>query len=259
MIALRTFWFGCLLFCCLAAQGVAGPIPAPPAPKRYVEDKASLLAPAAAESLNKRLEDYEKSTSNQVVVAIYPSLPPGAELAQFSTDTFEAWGVGQKREDNGVVIFIFSQDRKMFIATGRGLEGALPDATCKTIITEEMVPRFKQGDYAGGIDAAVTAIMAAAKGEYQGNGRTVADSNLQSSEESSAQGWIFILFLVILFFFFFRGKRGSRPVIYTRRGSGSWSSGGWGGGGWGGGSGGGGGGFSGGGGGTSGGGAGGSW
>jgi len=81
--------------------------------------------------------------------------------------------VGQKHKDNGVVLFVFSQDRKMFIATGRGLEGALPDATCKTIITQEIVPRFKQGDFSGGIDAGVTALMAAAQGSTKALARPI--------------------------------------------------------------------------------------
>ena len=109
--------------------------------------------PAPWPTINQQLEQFERETSNQIVVAIYPSLPPDAEIAQYSTDTYNAWGVGQKGKDNGAVLFVFVNDHKMFIATGRGLEGALPDAICKKIITQVIAPPFKQGNYAGGIQA----------------------------------------------------------------------------------------------------------
>ena len=131
-------------------------------------------------SINAQLEQFEKDTSNQIVVAIYPSLPPDAEIAQYATDTYNAWGIGQKGKDNGAILFVFVNDHKMFIATGRGLEGALPDAICKNIITQVIAPQFKQGDYAGGIQAGVNAMIAATKGEYKGNGSTVADARQPS-------------------------------------------------------------------------------
>jgi uncharacterized protein len=227
----------------------------PPRPDHYVTDQAGVLDSAVAAQLDSQLEQYERTTSNQILVAIYPSLPPDQDVAQYSAEIGDAWQVGQKGKDNGAILFVFINDHKVFIATGRGLEGALPDATCKNIITEVITPRFKKGDYTGGVQQGVQAMLSAAQGEYKGNGTTVADQR-----DSSGQGqgiWPFIVLLIILFVAF-RASRGggiAGPLIFT---SGGWSGGG--GGGWGGGGGGGGGGgFSGGGGSFGGGGAGGSW
>lgn len=207
--------------------------------------------------LNTRLENFERETSNQIVVAIFSKLPPDAEIAQYSTQVLREWKVGQAGKDNGVVLFIFKDDHKVFIATGRGMEGALPDFTCKQIIHNEIVPRFKAGDFAGGIDAGVTAIISATKGEYKGNGKTHGD---HASETSSGVPLLFLLGFVIFFITVARRASSQRGVLVNRGGYvplgggffGGGSGGGWGGGG-------GGGGFSGGGGSSGGGGAGGSW
>ncbi len=218
----------------------------PPKPDRYVTDQAGVLDAAAVSTINAQLEQFEKTTSNQIVVAIYPSLPPETDASQYATYTYNAWGVGQKGKDNGAILFVFVNDHKMFICTGRGLEGALPDAICKNIITQVIAPQFKQGNYSGGIQAGVNAMIAATKGEYKGTGSTVAEEN---GEHQGIPPWVVILFIIIIIFIQMRSPYRSGPVIF-------WGGGGYGGGG---GFGGGGGGFSGGGGSSAGGGAGGSW
>jgi uncharacterized protein len=238
----------------------------PPKPSLYFNDNAHLVDAATAADLNQQLAQFERDTSNQIVVAIYPSLPDGSDLDQYCIRTAQSWKVGQagpsagnSKGDNGVVLFVFANDHKMFIATGRGLEGALPDITCKQIIDNEIVPAFKQGDYAGGLRAGVAAMMAATKGEYKGNGQTDAERD-QHHEQNNIGFYIFAFILILLvlrgFFPVFLGA----PYIYSGGGYGSGFGGGWGGG-FGGGGGGGGGssGFSGGGGSFGGGGAGGSW
>src|ERR1019366_8719968 len=124
-----------ILLLCLGGSLFAQTQKLPPKPDRYVTDQAGVLDAATISTLNDQLEQVEKETSNQIVVAIYPSLPPDAEIAQYATDTYNAWGIGQKGKDNGALLMIFVNDHKMFICTGRGLEGALPDAICKNIIT----------------------------------------------------------------------------------------------------------------------------
>ena len=222
----------------------------PPKPDRYVTDQAGVLDAATVSTLNAQLEQVEKETSNQIVVAIYPTLPPDAEIAQYATDTYNAWKIGQKGKDNGALLMVFVNDHKMFICTGRGLEGALPDAICKNIITQVIAPQFKQGNYSGGVQAGVNAMIAATKGEYKGTGTTVAD------QKGSDQGipWVVIIIFIVIFILTRYGSSYGRsgPFIFTGGGYG-------GGGGFGGGGGGGGGGFSGGGGGSAGGGAGGGW
>jgi uncharacterized protein len=230
----------------------AQPANLPPKPDRYITDNANVLDGATLDTINSQLDQFERTTSNQIVVAIYPSLPPQTDIAQYATYTYNAWQIGQKGKDNGALLLIDVNDRQMFIATGRGLEGALPDAICKNIITDVIAPRFKQGDYAGGIQAGVNAMISATKGEYTGNGSTVADSH----GGQQLPTWLIIL-IIIIFVIIISNSRGGGfggPIIY--------SSGGWGGGGgFGGGGGGGfgGGGFSGGGGSSAGGGAGGGW
>src|SRR5208283_5079213 len=110
--------------------------------------------------------------------------------AQYATDTYNAWAIGQKGKDNGALLMIFVNDHKMFICTGRGLEGALPDAICKNIVTQVIAPQFKQNNYAGGIQAGVNAMIAATKGEYRGTGSTVAER--QGSGQEFPWGLIFI-------------------------------------------------------------------
>jgi uncharacterized protein len=234
----------------------AQPANLPPKPNQYVTDQAGVLDPGTVEALNSQLDSFERETSNQIVVAIYPSLPPDTDIAQYATYTYHAWQIGQKGKDNGALLLVGISDRKMFIATGRGLEGALPDATCKNIIDDQIAPRFRSGDYNGGVVAGVNSIIAASKGEYKGNGTTVYRHHHHADQ--GLPTWLVILIIIVIFIVIRRlGANGiSGPMIYT--------GGGWGGGGgdWGGGGGGGGGdsgGFSGGGGDSGGGGAGGSW
>jgi uncharacterized protein len=224
----------------------------PPRPDRYITDQAGVLDAATLDSINTQLEQFEKDTSNQFLVAIYPSLPPGAELYQYCTQVAQAWAPGQKGKNNGVILFIFPNDRQMYFAVGRGLEGALTDALTTNIRMQVINPRFKQGDYAGGIQAGVQATIAAAKGEYTGTGTTDAEKNGNGQQ---LPPWLVIL-VIIIFVIIISSSRGGGfggPIIFT--------SGGWGGGGGGGfgGGGGGGGGFSAGGGSFGGGGSGGSW
>ncbi|HTL30211.1 MAG TPA: TPM domain-containing protein [Tepidisphaeraceae bacterium] len=237
----------------------------PPAPAHHFNDYANVVPKQTAEALDRKLDDFEKQTSNQIVVVVYPKMQSDSSIEDYAVRVAHKWGVGQKGRDNGVVLFVFTQDRKMFIATGYGLEGALPDVTAKTIIENEIKPRFRQNDYAGGLSAGIDAILAATKGEYQA---------LPVKKQPSGNGWGTIIFWIILIILMIAIMRRNRSATYSRYGRrGGWGpifippmGGGWGrssGGGWGGSSGGGswggGGGFSGGGGGFGGGGAGGSW
>jgi uncharacterized protein len=233
----------------------------PPAPPNHFNDYAGIVRADTARQLNAELTQFERDTSNQIVVAIYPHMQSSSSIEDYSVRVAQAWGVGQRGKKNGAVLFIFSQDRKLFIQVGYGLEGALPDALCKQIIANEITPRFRSGDYTAGVTAGVHALMAAVRGEYRGTGRTVAEN---SNTGVSGHGVEFIFFGVILVLIILQGLlRARRGFSLGRSGSSTWfdwgggSSGGWGGGGFSGG--GGGGSFSGGGGSFGGGGAGGSW
>jgi uncharacterized protein len=230
----------------------------PPKPERYVTDNAGVLSRDRADELNRKLEQFERETSNQILVWIDRKIPENFTLEDFANRAFQKWKVGQEKQDNGAVLFVFVDDRKLRIEVGYGLEGVLPDVTAKRIIEDEIVPRFRANDYPGGIAAGVDAMIAATKGEYKGTGTTV-DERSRRRRGGNALGGCAPLLLFALFFILF-------PLLAARRrrrwrtfgGSGWWTGGGgFGGGGWSGG--GGGGGFSGGGGSSGGGGASGSW
>jgi uncharacterized protein len=190
----------------------------------------------------------------------------GAALEDFTQRTAEAWDVGQKKESNGVVLFVFIDPRLVRIEVGYGLEGALPDILAGQIIRDEIRPAFRAGNFDEGITRGVDAILRAIQGEYKGTGRTAKDSRSNGSAALFLFLFIFALFVIASLR---RASAARRGVLYGPRGQRGWSSGGgWGvwpgGGGWGGGAGGGwssggGGGFSGGGGSFGGGGASGGW
>jgi uncharacterized protein len=231
----------------------------PPPPAQYFNDYAGVISPATAAQLNQRLEQFERDASSQIVVAIFTKMQSDSAIEDYTVRVAQSWKVGQKDKNNGAVLFVFTQDRKMYLQVGYGLEGAIPDALCKRIIADEITPHFKAGDFNAGLTAGVNAILAAAKGEYQGTGRTAAEGRDGSTAENGPYADlvpILIFMFVFLAFTLFGvfGRRGGFVYTGVGRNGGGWSSGGFSSGG-----GGGGGGFSGGGGSFGGGGAGGSW
>jgi uncharacterized protein len=238
----------------------------PPAPANHFNDYAGVVSPATAQHLNSELEDFERQTSNQILVAVFSKMQTDSSIEDYTQRIATNWNAGLKGKNNGAILFVFIQDHKMRIVTGYGLEGALPDATCEQILDQEIKPRFKAGDYDGGLTAGLEAMLAATRGEYKGNGTTVGDS-----KSSGHIPVIVIIFAIIIVLNIISSiRRATVYGSYGRRGGWFWgpllwgmmSSGGGGGGGYGGGGGsfgGGGGGFSGGGGSFGGGGASGSW
>jgi uncharacterized protein len=222
----------------------------PPAPTAYFNDYAHAVSAGTAAQLNRTLEDFERETSDQIVVAVFPKMQSDSSVEDYTVRVARLWQAGLKDKNNGAVLFVFVQDHKMFLQVGYGLEGVLPDALCKRIIDEQISPRFKAGDFDGGLTAGVQAILAATKGEYKGTGTTVADSRTSHGSNSPFLGFGFVL-LIIIFIIFSRGSGMFLPWLLL---SSSGSSRGWGGGSFSSG-----GGFSGGGGSFGGGGAGGSW
>jgi uncharacterized protein len=230
----------------------------PEKPQRYVTDRAGVFGAGQAEALNARLEQFERDTSDQLLVWVDRKIPEGFTLEDFTVRAAQKWGVGQKKIDNGAILFVFTEDRKMRIEVGYGLEGVLPDVTAHRIQEEEILPKFRSNDYAGGIEAGMTAMMAAVKGEYKGSGTTVNERGRRRSNDISSYGTCLFLLIFFVLPMLFSSRRRWR----TFGGGGwwgGWGGGGFGGGGWGGGGGFSGGGFSGGGGSFGGGGSSGSW
>ena len=141
--------------------------PKAPDPFYYVNDYTNTLSPQEWRTLENALIENRNKTSSQIIVAIIPTTQ-GEEIAQYATNLFNKWGIGRTKhnENNGVLLLVAKNDRKLFIATGRGIEGALPDAIASTIIRHNITPYFKQEHYAEGIASGLSAIMAAINGEY---------------------------------------------------------------------------------------------
>lgn len=246
---------------------------------QLVYDVAGILSSEETRSLESRLQQFAVSSSNEIFIVIVPDLC-GMDKAQFATELGEKWGAGQEKEDNGVVILVKPKSPEsqgqVFIAIGRGLEGAIPDATAHLIVENEMIPSFKSGNMYGGISDAANTVMELASGEY--NSEAYASRYKKRIGKNS--GIVMIIILIVMALVFLNKRNNVKRYArlnnigfwqawillnsINRRHSGSWSdfSGGRGHfGGWSGGGGGGGGGFGGFGGGGSfgGGGAGGSW
>ena len=178
----------------------------PPPPAAYFNDYASVVSAGTAAQLNQTLENFERQSSDQIVVAVFPKMQSDSSIEDYTVRVARSWQVGQKNKNNGAVLFVFVQDHKMFLQVGYGLEGVLPDALCKRIIDEQITPRFKAGDFDGGLTAGVQAIIAATKGEYKGTGRTVAESACRPINLASLRNFGFVVFILIIDYFSSRGR-----------------------------------------------------
>ena len=248
LLLLALLW---LLPVALWAQG----LPPRPNPPRLVNDLAGLMLPGEAEMLERKLVAYNDSTTSQIAVVTVPTLG-GEDIADYAQKLYESWGIGSKGSNNGVLVLVAEQEHTARIQTGYGLEGAVPDAIAKRIISNTLVPAFRQNQYYAGLDRATDQLIALAKGEYKADPEEVRQQRGRGRGGSGPSFWVIIGILVVLFFVLRNrggGGRGNRgfgggfipPIIF---------GGGFGGGGFGGGGGGGGGGFGGFGGGSSGGG-----
>jgi uncharacterized protein len=177
----------------------------------WVHDLADVLSPQVKARLESIIRVEEDSTSNQIGVLIIRSLE-GGSLEEYSLRVAEAWKIGRKDRDNGVLLLISIDDRKMRIETGYGLEGALTDAMASRIIRNEIAPSFRQGDYAGGVEAGLKGIIKAIKGEY-------VNENPRSQKRNTKKfplGTIIIIIIILIIAS--RSRRGGG-------GGGHWSSG----------------------------------
>jgi uncharacterized protein len=224
----------CLLLLFIHFPIKAYPLDVPSAPTGYVNDRAGMLDAASRAELEQKLKSFEETTSNQVIVATFPSLE-GESLEDFSIRLAEKWKIGQKGRDNGAILLIFKNDRKLRIEVGYGLEGALPDATSKSIIENVITPRFKQGDFKGGIFAGIDAMMAATKGEYRAPEPQPYRRGLGDWLSMLFVIFIFLIFMPMLFYaalirpilsLFFPRRFPPRRSSYSG-GSSGWSSGSW--------------------------------
>jgi uncharacterized protein len=148
----------------LAASAHAAGAPIPPAPTRWVTDTAGFLSALQRAQFDAKLEAYQKQSGHQILVWIGETIGD-APLDDWAVRTFQAWKVGRKGFDDGLVMFILSADRKIDIEVGYGLEGTVPDAVASRIIRDTMAPRLRADDRAGAVQAGVDAILAAIEGK----------------------------------------------------------------------------------------------
>jgi uncharacterized protein len=170
----------------------------PPKPAGYFNDYAGVVSKEAAHRFNEQLAQFERESSDQVVVAVFPKMQSESDIADYTQRVAQAWGVGQKERRNGVVLFVFIQDRKMFIQVGYGLEGALPDATAFDITEYHIKPLFRSGNYEAGLATGIDLICKAIRGEYKGSGKTVADQRRGHGAFGLLPFLFFIVVLIIL-------------------------------------------------------------
>ncbi len=178
----------------LAQQVPDDSLPNRPNPPRLVNDLVGMLSPGQVQQLEQKLVTYNDSTSTQITIVIVKSTGQ-YEAADYAFSIGRKWGVGQKGKNNGMVLLWAPGNRKLYIATGYGLEGAIPDAIAKRIITQILAPNFKQLNYFPGLDEATTEMMRRLSGEYK------ADPRDSGGDTSIGQilFWVFIIGMVIFF------------------------------------------------------------
>jgi uncharacterized protein len=201
-----------LLLAFLTAPAAAQDLP--PRPQGPIYDQADLLPPAEEASLDQRLRDFNAKTGDAVIVATVDSLQ-GAPIEDYASKLYAAWGIGGAERDTGVLLLIAKQDRKMRIEVGYGLTPYITDILSGRIIRNEITPRFKQGDFAGGITAGVNALLTQLS-KSPADAKAIAEA-AAAAEKNRGHGdggfpvgaivWmLFILFFVVL------------PMFHRRRG-----------------------------------------
>jgi len=184
----KFFLFIVLTF--LFQSGYSQQIPPRPDPPHLVNDFTNTLSASEITALEAKLVAYNDTTSTQITVVIISTLD-GYPISQFAFELGDKWGVGRKQKDNGAVILVAKDDREVFIATGRGLEGPVPDALAKRIIEKQIIPAFRANNFYGGLDEATTTIMKLASGEFKAD-------NLKEPFPSSILIIVIIIILIFL-------------------------------------------------------------
>ncbi|MFL0352023.1 TPM domain-containing protein [Xanthomarina sp. GH4-25] len=181
-----------LLFCVTLVQNSYAQYDIPEIPKEQtsIYDYASLLSPSDKSHLEEKLIRYSDTTSTQIVVVIISSTN-GENINYLGAQWGQKWGIGQENEDNGVLIILAKNDRRIAINTGYGVEHLLTDAMSKRIIERDIIPFFKQNDYPSGLNRGVDAIFEVLTGEYQG-------SRESSNNAGLPIGFMFLLFIVFI-------------------------------------------------------------
>ena len=253
---MRQFRFGlalaALALCLPLAAPLSSEIVIPPSPQQWVTDTAGFLSPAALEAVNSKLRSYSESSGRQVLVYIGKTTG-GYPIEEFAVKAFAAWKVGRKGIDDGLVLFIMADDRKLRIEVGYGLEDRVTDAKSSRVINEILVPQIRAGDHDGAVKEAVDSLLGTIEGRPAGEAQPAPEP---APSKSKIPPIFIIIGIIIVLIIFITHPSFALWLLLNFLSGGRGGGGGFGGGGFGGG---GGGGFSGGGGGSGGGGASGGW
>jgi uncharacterized protein len=185
-----------------------------PDPPKLVNDEAHVLSDYDRNMLEQRLVALDDTTSNQIAIVTIPTLND-YPIEEYANKLFRAWGIGNKKTNNGVLILVAVNDHKVRIEVGYGLEGAIPDITASDIIANDIRPAFKQGNYYSGLSSAVESLAKAAAGEYH--------QKREKRDDDDGGGWVgffIIVVVVVVIIISSRGGRGGGGMM-SRRGS-SW-------------------------------------
>ncbi|ALI99093.1 TPM domain-containing protein [Rufibacter tibetensis] len=195
-----------------AGLGMAQDFPPRPSPPRLVNDLANILSPEEEQALEQKLVNYGDSTSTQIAVVNITSIG-GYDISDYAFRLAEQWGIGQKGKNNGILILTAVNERRVFIATGYGMEGVVPDAIAKRITEYTIKPEYQQGRYYAGLDKGTSFIIDVASGEYK------ADPRQRQGEGKGGIPflWIIIGVLILIFIISRRGGggRGGRGGMRT--------------------------------------------
>ncbi|MEX0844897.1 MAG: TPM domain-containing protein [Balneolaceae bacterium] len=173
----------------------------PDRPTGMVNDFADILSSSEERMLENKLRSYRDTTTNAFVIATIESLQ-NYPIEDVALQLHNDWNIQYEEQGNGVLVLISEQDRQMRIEVGYGLEGAIPDIMANRIINDVMTPRFRNGDYYGGLDEATNILIDLAAGEFEG---------FPERTSSSGEGFpidILIIFIIIIFFLLSRGRGG---------------------------------------------------
>jgi uncharacterized protein len=203
-------------------SGLTQEIPEPP--KMWISDYADLLTSQEEDALNSRLKSFEDSTSNQIIVAVFQN-GQGYPVEEFTIRLAEKWLVGQSKRDNGIVLAVYLDERKVRIEVGYGLEDVVPDAIAFQIAQNIIPPYFRKGQYYLGIDAGIQALMAATAGKFES-----IPKNAKKERDGSDFPFSLLFFIFLIFVLMFRRKRYSNVSSRGWKNSGPFWWGGFGGG-----------------------------
>jgi uncharacterized protein len=185
------YFISIIFFLLIAFRLHAQEFPNPMVPLRLVNDYTGLLSEQEQINLNNKLLSFNNETSTQIYVITYDDLQ-GYDIGDFGQRLAQKWGIGQQGKNNGILVLVSPESRKITIQTGYGMEGAVPDAIASRLISEVITPSFRQAEYYAGLDSATNVLMSLTRGEF------TADQYMKKKEESGP-GILFALFILFMF------------------------------------------------------------